>query len=44
MIVISIDGMSCENCVRHVREAAEFTPPHKPAGSSAAYPLSDRLS
>lgn len=23
MIVISIDGMSCENCVRHVREALE---------------------
>ena len=23
MIVISIDGMSCENCMRHVREALE---------------------
>ena len=23
MVVISIDGMSCENCVRHVREALE---------------------
>lgn len=23
MIVISIDGMSCENCVRHVTEALE---------------------
>ena len=23
MIVISIDGMSCENCVRHVRESLE---------------------
>ena len=23
MIRLSIDGMSCENCVRHVREALE---------------------
>ena len=23
MIKLSIDGMSCENCVRHVREALE---------------------
>ena len=23
MIKISIDGMSCENCVRHVKEALE---------------------
>ena len=23
MIEISIDGMSCQNCVRHVREALE---------------------
>jgi copper chaperone CopZ len=23
MIVISVDGMTCENCVRHVKEALE---------------------
>ncbi len=26
MIRVSIDGMSCENCVRHVKEALEGLP------------------
>jgi copper chaperone CopZ len=26
MILISIDGMSCQNCVRHVREALSGLP------------------